>query len=141
MIEFRLYILVANFINDIKLQTDTSYIIAIGAAADLASRVCLAIMSLCIQVKARYVYLAGAILMILARFGEIRIWLCRIYPILIYLIGVFFSNPVFLNVFDFYGIAILTAIMGFFRTWLHVPLPLVFAEYLSSERYKKMLNL
>jgi hypothetical protein len=40
----------------------------------------------------------------------------------------------FLCVFDFNGMAIITAIMGFLRTWVHVPLPLVFAEYLSQER-------
>lgn len=30
--------------------------------------------------------------------------------------------------------AIITAIMGFLRTWIHVPLPLVFSEYLSQAR-------
>lgn len=40
----------------------------------------------------------------------------------------------FLCVFDFYGMAIVTAIMGFLRTWIHVPLPLVFSEYLPQER-------
>lgn len=85
-------------------------IIAGGAAADLFSRVFLAIMSLCIQVKARNVYLAGAIFTILSRF-------------------------VFLEVYDFNSMLAVTAFMGFVRTWLHVPLPLVFAEYLPSERY------
>lgn len=44
-------------------------IISIGAAADLGSRLFLAIMSLCVQVKARYIYLAGAALTVIARFG------------------------------------------------------------------------
>lgn len=44
-------------------------IIAFGAAADLGSRVFLAVMSLCVQVKARYIYLAGAALTVIARFG------------------------------------------------------------------------
>lgn len=42
--------------------------------------------------------------------------------------------------FDFYGIAITTAVIGFLRTWLHVPLPLVFAEHLPAERYGSALE-
>lgn len=41
-----------------------------GAAADLGSRIFLTIASLFIQVKARYVYLAGAVATIFVRFGE-----------------------------------------------------------------------
>ncbi|XP_062564632.1 monocarboxylate transporter 7 [Armigeres subalbatus] len=91
-------------------KPDVSLIIAIGAAADLLSRVFLAISSTCLNIKARYVYLAGALFTILARFA-------------------------FLFVYDFYGMAIITAIMGFLRTWIHVPLPLVFSEYLATERF------
>ncbi|XP_055611499.1 monocarboxylate transporter 7 [Uranotaenia lowii] len=91
-------------------RPDVSLIIAIGAGADLLSRVFLAISSTCLNIKARYVYLAGALFTILARFA-------------------------FLFVYDFYGMAIITAIMGFLRTWIHVPLPLVFSEYLSQKRF------
>uniref|UniRef100_A0A182QJX4 Major facilitator superfamily (MFS) profile domain-containing protein n=1 Tax=Anopheles farauti TaxID=69004 RepID=A0A182QJX4_9DIPT len=91
-------------------KADVSLIIAIGAGADLISRIFLAISSTCLNIKARYVYLAGALFTIIARFG-------------------------FLCVFDFYGMAIVTAIMGFLRTWIHVPLPLVFSEYLPQERF------
>ncbi|XP_035892105.1 LOW QUALITY PROTEIN: monocarboxylate transporter 1 [Anopheles stephensi] len=91
-------------------KSDVSLIIAIGAGADLISRIFLAISSTCLNIKARYVYLAGALFTIVARFG-------------------------FLCVFDFYGMAIVTAIMGFLRTWIHVPLPLVFSEYLPQERF------
>lgn len=52
------------------LQADTAIIIAAGAAADLGSRVVLAVLSMFIQVKARYVYLAGAVGTIAARFGN-----------------------------------------------------------------------
>lgn len=45
-------------------------IIAFGAAADLGSRIFLAATSACIQVKARTVYLWGAIFTIVARFGK-----------------------------------------------------------------------
>uniref|UniRef100_A0A182IPW6 Major facilitator superfamily (MFS) profile domain-containing protein n=1 Tax=Anopheles atroparvus TaxID=41427 RepID=A0A182IPW6_ANOAO len=91
-------------------KADVSLIIAIGAGADLISRIFLAISSTCLNIKARYVYLAGALFTIVARFA-------------------------FLCVFDFYGMAIVTAIMGFLRTWIHVPMPLVFSEYLSQERF------
>ncbi|XP_055642216.1 monocarboxylate transporter 7 [Toxorhynchites rutilus septentrionalis] len=91
-------------------KPDVSLIIAIGAGADLLSRVFLAISSTCLNIKARYVYLAGALFTILARFA-------------------------FLFVCDFYGMAIITAIMGFLRTWIHVPLPLVFSEYLPQQRF------
>ncbi|XP_058058226.1 monocarboxylate transporter 7 [Anopheles bellator] len=91
-------------------KPDVSLIIAIGAGADLISRIFLAISSTFLNIKARYVYLAGALFTIVARFG-------------------------FLCVFDFYGMAIVTAIMGFLRTWIHVPLPLVFSEYLPQERF------
>lgn len=91
------------------MQSDTALIIAGGAAADLFSRVFLAITTLCVQVKARNVYLAGAIFTILSRF-------------------------IFLKVSDFNGMLAVTAFMGFLRTWLHVPLPLVFAAHLPSER-------
>lgn len=43
-----------------------------GAAADLFSRIFLAVVSLFIHVKARYVYLVGAVATIGARFGEIN---------------------------------------------------------------------
>ncbi|XP_050084066.1 monocarboxylate transporter 12 [Anopheles aquasalis] len=91
-------------------KADVSLIIAIGAGADLISRIFLAISSTFFNIKARYVYLAGALFTIVARFA-------------------------FLCVFDFYGMAIVTAIMGFLRTWIHVPLPLVFSEYLPQERF------
>lgn len=50
-------------------KTDTAIIIAVGAAADLGSRIFMAILSLCIKTKARYIYLAGATFTIFARFG------------------------------------------------------------------------
>lgn len=45
-------------------------IVSIGAAADMSSRMFLAILSICIHFKARYVYLAGAVGTILSRFGN-----------------------------------------------------------------------
>ncbi|XP_033171831.1 monocarboxylate transporter 7 [Drosophila mauritiana] len=91
-------------------RPDTATIIAIGAAADLASRIFLAITAVCIQVPSRYIYLAGAVLTVFARFA-------------------------FNGITEFVGMACITAVIGFLRTWLHVPLPLVFADYLPKERF------
>ena len=51
-------------------SSDIALIIAIGAGADLFSRVFLVIFSAFLEVKARYVYLAGVILTIFSRIGE-----------------------------------------------------------------------
>lgn len=48
-------------------------IVATGAAADMTSRVFLAIMSLFIEIKARNVFWAGTIGIILIRFGTISL--------------------------------------------------------------------
>ncbi|XP_075154484.1 monocarboxylate transporter 9 [Haematobia irritans] len=91
-------------------KPDTASIIAIGAAADLGSRIFLAFLAIFIQMPSRYIYLAGSFFTVLTRF-------------------------VFLYVADFQGMAVITAVMGFLRTWIHVPLPLIFAEYLPKERF------
>lgn len=119
------------------MQADTAIIIAAGAAADLGSRVVLAVLSMFIQVKARYVYLAGAVGTIAVRFGNyfISFRSAVIYKFHFFCSSFRFWWTVFLTIHDFVNVAILTGVMGFFRTWLHVPLPLVFAEYLSQERY------
>ncbi|XP_067616113.1 monocarboxylate transporter 7 [Eurosta solidaginis] len=91
-------------------KPETASIIAIGAAADLASRIFLAFSTAFIQMPSRYIYLAGAFFTVICRFA-------------------------FLNVFSFIDMACTTAVMGFLRTWVHVPLPLVFAEYLHKKRF------
>ncbi|XP_065365079.1 monocarboxylate transporter 9 [Calliphora vicina] len=91
-------------------KPDTANIIAIGAAADLGSRIFLAFLAVFIQMPSRYIYLAGSFFTVISRF-------------------------VFLNAFDFKSMSIITAVMGFLRTWIHVPLPLIFAEYLPKERF------
>ncbi|XP_001355008.3 monocarboxylate transporter 7 [Drosophila pseudoobscura] len=91
-------------------RPDTATIIAIGAAADLTSRIFLAVTAVCIQVPSRYIYLAGAVFTVFARF-------------------------VFNGITEFVGMACITGVIGFLRTWLHVPLPLVFADYLPKERF------
>uniref|UniRef100_A0A0A1WGI3 Monocarboxylate transporter 9 n=1 Tax=Zeugodacus cucurbitae TaxID=28588 RepID=A0A0A1WGI3_ZEUCU len=91
-------------------KPDTANIIAIGAAADLASRIFLAFSAIFVQMPSRYIYLAGSFFTVIARFA-------------------------FLNVYSYADMACTTAAMGFLRTWIHVPLPLVFAEYLPKERF------
>lgn len=54
----------------IAFQADTASIIAIGATADLISRIFLAITAIFIQVPARYIYLGGALFTVFVRFGE-----------------------------------------------------------------------
>ncbi|KAH8300627.1 hypothetical protein KR044_012275 [Drosophila immigrans] len=91
-------------------KVDTASIIAIGASADLLSRIFLAVTAIFIQVPARYIYLGGALFTVFARFA-------------------------FDGITDFMGMACITAILGFLRTWIHVPLPLVLADYLPKERF------
>ncbi|XP_062140244.1 monocarboxylate transporter 7 [Drosophila sulfurigaster albostrigata] len=91
-------------------KVDTAKIIAIGASADLLSRIFLAVTAIFIQVPARYIYLGGALFTVFARFA-------------------------FDGITDFMGMACVTAVLGFLRTWIHVPLPLVFADYLPKERF------
>lgn len=46
-----------------------------------------------------------------------------------------FISIVFLRVYDFVALATISAVIGFFKTFLHLPAPIVFAEYLPKERY------
>ncbi|KAH8398043.1 hypothetical protein KR222_011561, partial [Zaprionus bogoriensis] len=91
-------------------KADTASIIAIGATADLISRISLAFTAIFIQVPARYIYLAGALFTMFVRFA-------------------------FDGIVDFMSMAYITAVLGFLRTWVHVPLPLVLADYLPKERF------
>lgn len=53
------------------MQPDTATIIAIGAAADLASRIFLAVLAIFIQMPSRYIYLIGALFTVVTRFGKL----------------------------------------------------------------------
>ncbi|XP_055912908.1 monocarboxylate transporter 7 [Eupeodes corollae] len=91
-------------------KMETANIIAFGAAADLISRVIIALSAIFVTVSSRHIYLAGSFFTFITRFA-------------------------FLEVFDYVNMAIVTAIMGFLRTWIHVTMPLVIGEYLSTERF------
>ncbi|XP_055844453.1 monocarboxylate transporter 9 [Episyrphus balteatus] len=91
-------------------KTETANIIAIGAAADMISRVVIAVSAIFVPVSSRFIYVAGAFFTFIARFA-------------------------FLEVFDFTRMAIITAILGFLRTWFHVTMSLVVAEHLPMKRF------
>lgn len=65
-----MFSLLINVSNLIIKQAEAALVVATGASADLVSRIFVTVMSLCIEVKARYIYLSGAILTILLRFGN-----------------------------------------------------------------------
>lgn len=88
---------------------DTAWIVSTGTAFDLLSRVCVAVFSLFFSIKARPFFLIGLVALVFCRF-------------------------VFLFVFSFYGMLVVMAFIGFVRTSLHIPMSLIFAEYLPSER-------
>ncbi|XP_031639658.1 monocarboxylate transporter 7-like [Contarinia nasturtii] len=91
-------------------KADTAKLVSLSAAADLGSRAFMALIALCIQIKARHVTLIGAIVTILFRF-------------------------VFLNVHSFIGMVVIIIVLGFFRTWLHVTVPLIFADHLPPSQF------
>lgn len=63
-------------------------IVATGAAADMSSRVFLAVMSLFIEIKARNVFWAGAIGIIFLRFGILQL---KQFILKTFLKSIFFS--------------------------------------------------
>lgn len=91
-------------------MNDAAWIVSTGTAFDLLSRVIVAIVSLFVSIKARTFFLVGLTALVFGRF-------------------------VFLYVFSFYGLLMVMAFIGFVRTSLHIPMSLIFAEYLPSERY------
>lgn len=52
-----------------RIQKETAMIVSAGAAADLFARVFLAVISYFIPIKARNIYLIGAVATIIFRFG------------------------------------------------------------------------
>lgn len=58
------------------MQDEAAKIVSIGTGADMVSRFALAGLSLFLTLKARYIFLAGAVALICVRFGMISV--CRI---------------------------------------------------------------
>lgn len=115
-------------------KTDAANVVAVGAFADLISRIFITVMSLCLNTKARYVYMIGASLTILLRFGKLYVN-NMLNQISSFHIVKSIRISVFLHISDYLGMIIITAIMFFFHTWLYLPIQLVLAEYLPEERY------
>lgn len=90
-------------------RDDAAVIVSTGTAFDLLSRVIVAISSLFFSFKARIFFLVGLTALVCGRI-------------------------VFLFVFSFYGMLVVMAFIGFVRTSLHIPMSLIFAEYLPAER-------
>lgn len=90
-------------------RDDAAWIVTTGTAFDLLSRVIVAISSLFFSFKARTFFLVGLTALVCGRI-------------------------VFLFVFSFYGMLVVMAFIGFVRTSLHIPMSLIFAEYLPAER-------
>lgn len=57
------------------MQDEAAKIVSIGTGADMVSRFALAGLSLFLTLKARYIFLAGAVALICVRFGMISV--CR----------------------------------------------------------------
>lgn len=113
-------------------KAETAAIVSIGAAADMSSRVFLAVICFCFAVTARTIFLAGVIGAIFARFGINPTYKITMLNQIVIPFSFFL---VFLLLNDFIGMAIITAILGFLRAWLHVTLSLVFGEYLPQKRF------
>lgn len=123
-------------------QAEAAVVVATGMAADLVSRIFLTVLSLFISVNARYFFLCGAISTILLRFGNwIFISLICLNTWNIFLVFYFqngfqfyLQKLAFLEISDYMGMLIITALLSFVRTWFHLTQPLIFADYLPPER-------
>lgn len=111
-------------------QQNAALAISTGAAGDLFSRICIAILSLFIHVKPRNLFLAATIGIIVTRFGEFqkKAFVQAFYRIILY------TFLVFLKVTSFVGVLSVVAVLGILRAFLHVTTSLSLAEYLSQER-------
>ncbi|KDR22317.1 Monocarboxylate transporter 9 [Zootermopsis nevadensis] len=86
-------------------RADTALCISIIAITDIFGRLCVALIgALCPKITSRALVFAGAVSSVIGR-----------------IIFVFFD--------DFSSMAILIGYLGFTRSFIHVPMPLVFAEY------------
>ncbi|XP_031623606.1 monocarboxylate transporter 7-like [Contarinia nasturtii] len=97
-------------------KNDAAKILSFGSGADLCSRIFLAIVSYWIELRARYIFLTAAIVIVFVRIG-------------------------LMYVFDFYGIGIVVVVIGFLRAWFFVTPPLIIAELLESEKFAAGLGL
>lgn len=107
---------------------ETAQIMSIGVAADLSSRLLLTVVSSPLKIKARPLFLVGTIVTIALLLGQFETILPEIVLIFHSLV------TAFLFVRSFVAVSIITALLGFFRAWYHVPISLVYADLLPAER-------
>lgn len=102
---------------------------AVDAGADLISRVFLAIMSVFVQPKARYIFLFGAVFTVIIRCGK-----CFKRNFENHLLTIFDRFVVLVYTTNLTAILIVIAIMGSIRTCLHVTVALIYGDHLPAER-------
>ncbi|XP_067000412.2 uncharacterized protein [Anabrus simplex] len=84
--------------------------IAVNSAADLVGRLVFVLCSFCLTYKSRLLFLLASIATIVFRI-------------------------VFLLTKDYVIICVMTALLGFFRSWINVCIPLIFAEFSPVDRF------
>ncbi|KZC12317.1 Monocarboxylate transporter 14 [Dufourea novaeangliae] len=92
-------------------KSQASLAVTISASAELASKILLAIFTLVVDVKSRYIFFAAMIAMAFAKLGYL-----------------FYSSTLS-------GAFIMIAVIGVVRSWLLVPQPLVVIEDISIEKF------
>nr|CAD7430973.1 unnamed protein product [Timema monikensis] len=97
-------------------KTDTAVCISIGLACDLGGRLFLTVLGLFAQVKSRTLVLFGSAATV-------------------------FFRTMFVMYEDYLSLIILTGVLSFFRSFLMVELPLVFAEFCSLEKFPSAYGL
>ncbi|XP_046994026.1 uncharacterized protein LOC124606105 [Schistocerca americana] len=92
--------------------------LTVGAACDVLGRVAFSLQGACprYRLSSRAVFLIGSACIVIARTG------------MIYVSG-------------FTMLAVITGVLGFFRSWIHITFSLVFAEYCSIERFPSAYGL
>lgn len=92
--------------------------ITVGAACDVLGRVAFSLQGACprYRLSSRAVFLIGSACIVIAR------------TVMIYVGG-------------FTMLAVVTGVLGFFRSWIHITFSLVFAEYCSIERFPSAYGL
>nr|CAD7612707.1 unnamed protein product [Timema genevievae] len=97
-------------------KPETAVCISIGLACDLGGRLFLTVLGLFAQVKSRTLVLFGSTATVVFR-------------------------TMFVMYEDYLSLVILTGVLSFFRSFLMVELPLVFAEFCSLERFPSAYGL
>ncbi|CAD7091336.1 unnamed protein product [Hermetia illucens] len=91
-------------------QVEVSQVIAVGTAADLVARCVATAISAVMEIRSKLCFFLAVVLSLVAR--------CAF----------FYAN-------DYWSMIVVTAVIGFLKTWLLIPVGLIFTEYLPTERF------